>query len=282
VPLTKDIVDWPRLEVMSSVGPRLHGLLCSRQQSVPGFHHALVVDGPVDMFCISNKSREGQSLFPLFVRNVAGPFPSGTENQWRANLGDRFARQLANTLCLGDVQQRQLHNDVAAIALNYVYAILYSPSYRSRYEDLLKMDYPRIPLAVDQNLLSCLAELGGGLVALHLLETSKVDRLVTEFIGRKNSGVEKVSWSEDTVWIDKGQTIGFRGVRESTWNFQIGAYQICEKWLKDRKGRTLSRDDISHYNKIVVALAETICVMKEIDEVIEQHGGWPHAFQSSR
>jgi hypothetical protein len=64
------------------------------------------------------------------------------------------------------------------------------------------------------------------------------------------------------------------------WNFHIGGYQVCEKWLKDRKGRTLSKDDIAHYQKIVVALAETIRLMKEIDEVIEQHGGWPGAFQT--
>ncbi len=73
-------------------------------------------------------------------------------------------------------------------------------------------------------------------------------------------------------------TIGFRGVPEEVWNFHIGGYQVCEKWLKDRKGRTLSKDDIAHYQKIVVALAETIRLMREIDEVIDRHGGWPAAF----
>jgi Type ISP C-terminal specificity domain len=62
------------------------------------------------------------------------------------------------------------------------------------------------------------------------------------------------------------------------WTFHIGGYQVCEKWLKDRKGRTLSKDDISHYRKIVVALSETIRITREIDEVIEKHGGWPAAF----
>ena len=65
---------------------------------------------------------------------------------------------------------------------------------------------------------------------------------------------------------------------EAVWNFHIGGYQVCHKWLKDRKGRTLSQDDIAHYQKIVVALSETIRVMKEIDETIEKHGGWPGAF----
>jgi hypothetical protein len=75
---------------------------------------------------------------------------------------------------------------------------------------------------------------------------------------------------------------GFRGVPEDAWNFHIGGYQVCEKWLKDRKGRTLSKDDIAHYNKIVIALSETIRLMSEIDKVIEKHGGWPGAFSQIR
>ena len=120
--------------------------------------------------------------------------------------------------------------------------------------------------------------IGGDLVALHLLESPKLDKPITEFIGGWNPEVEKVSWSKNTVWIDKAQTIGFKGVPEVVWNFHIGGYQVCEKWLKDRKGRTLSKDDIAYYHKIVVALAETIRLLEEIDEVIEQHGGWPNAF----
>jgi hypothetical protein len=82
--------------------------------------------------------------------------------------------------------------------------------------------------------------------------------------------------------VDKAQTSGFSGVSESVWNFHIGGYQVCEKWLKDRKGRTLSNEDVVHYQKIVVALSETIRLMKEIDEVIELHGGWPGAFAAKK
>jgi hypothetical protein len=87
-----------------------------------------------------------------------------------------------------------------------------------------------------------------------------------------------VSWSEETVWVDRDETVGFGNVPQQVWNLHIGGYQVCEKWLKDRKGRTLSKDDIVHYQKIVVALAETIRLTKEIDELIEAHGGWPGAF----
>ena len=107
------------------------------------------------------------------------------------------------------------------------------------------------------------------------MESSKLDKHLTKFVGSQNPEVEKVSWSDNTVWLDKAQTCGFRGVPEAVWNFHIGGYQVCEKWLKDRKGRILSKDDIPHYHKIVVALAETIRLMQEIDEVIDKHGGWP-------
>jgi len=102
---------------------------------------------------------------------------------------------------------------------------------------------------------------------------------ITKWIGPTPSKlVEKVTYSDYTVWVDKGQTEGFRGVPEQVWNFYIGGYQVCQKWLKDRKGRVLSTEEITHYQKIVVALNETIRLMKEIDEVIEEHGGWPGAF----
>jgi hypothetical protein len=130
-------------------------------------------------------------------------------------------------------------------------------------------------------LFSALTKCGSNLLALHLLESPKVDEVACELLGGRNPEVEKISWSNNTVWIDRAQSTGIRGVVEAVWNFHIGGYQVCEKWLKDRKGRTLSKDDIAHYQRIVVAIGETIPLMKEIDEVIEQHGGWPEAFQAN-
>jgi hypothetical protein len=123
-----------------------------------------------------------------------------------------------------------------------------------------------------------LAKLGGELAKLHLMESPKLVHFITKSIGSRNPEVEKVSWSSNTVWLDKAKKTGFLGVPEDVWNFHIGGYQVCEKWLKDRKGRVLSEEDIKHYQKIVVALSETIRLMAEIDEVIEEHGGWPGAF----
>lgn len=171
----------------------------------------------------------------------------------------------------------------------YVYAILHSPGYRSRYAEFLKFDFPRLPLTGNLTLLTALANLGGELVGLHLMESPQLENPITSYAGATPSPeVARVGWSDDTVWLDaaaakNGQaatpgTVGFKGVPEDVWNFHIGGYQVCHKWLKYRKGRKLSKDDIDHYQKIVVALSETIRIMGEIDAVIEQHGGWPGAF----
>jgi hypothetical protein len=151
--------------------------------------------------------------------------------------------------------------------------------------------FPRIPLPSNFELLLDLMDHGEELVTLHLMESPTLEHWITTFVGPKTPEVRRVGWSLDTVWLDAAATkkdkpatpgtIGFRGVPEAVWNFHIGGYQVCEKWLKDRKGRTLSEDDIAHYQKIIVALAETLRLMKEIDEIIEAHGGWPGAFQSA-
>jgi len=202
-------------------------------------------------------------------------------NELQINFSEKFIRGL------GEVLSQQGKNHLAKSpdpedVLCYSYAILHSPTYRSRYAEFLKIDYPRLPLTGSLELFRALAELGGELTALHLLESPKLDKPITEFISSRNPEVEKASWLKNTVWVDKAQRVGFKGVPEDVWNFHIGGYQVCAKWLKDRKGRTLSKDDIAHYQKIVVALSETIRLMTEIDKVIDKHGGWPGAFQTGK
>jgi len=109
-------------------------------------------------------------------------------------------------------------------------------------------------------------------------------------LNQKASGNPGAVQSADTVWIDAGITrggatpvgsVGFRGVRKDVWDFYFGGYPVCEKWLKDRKGRNLSAEDIAHYQKIIVAISETIRLMGEVDAAIEGHGGWPGAFSAT-
>jgi hypothetical protein len=124
-----------------------------------------------------------------------------------------------------------------------------------------------------------LAEKGAVLVALHLLESPLLNSLITRYEVKGEHLVEKVSYDEKTQRISINKTQYFDGVPPEVWNFHIGGYQVCEKWLKDRKGRKLTIDDINHYQKIVVALKETIRLMSEIDKTIEEHGGWPGVFE---
>ena len=107
------------------------------------------------------------------------------------------------------------------------------------------------------------------------MESPALAQHITTWTGPTAPEVEKVSYADGAVWLDKAQTAGFRGVPEAVWSFHIGGYQVCEKWLKDRKGRRLSAEEIKHYQRVVVALNETIRIMAEIDAVINEHGEWP-------
>lgn len=196
------------------------------------------------------------------------------------NLSPQHLKQLAERLNI------RIEKDGLPVGLtpedifHYAYAVFHSPSYRCRYAEFLKIDFPRLPLTGNLELFRALAKLGGELVALHLLESPKVNDFITRFEGQGDNSIpRKPIYKDGAVWINASQR--FEGVPEAVWNFHIGGYQVCEKWLKDRKGRTLSKVDIAHYQKIVIALSETIRLMAEIDKVIETHGGWPDAFASA-
>jgi hypothetical protein len=221
--------------------------------------------------------RGGNNLAPLYV------YPDSehlelTRNRV-PNLAPRFLRELATRLGLPQGNSNSMPEGlIPEDVFHCIYAILFSPGYRNRYSEFLKIDFPRVPVPTNLQLFRDLARRGSELVALHLLEWPKLADVASVFIGGRSPNVEKISWSHQTVWIDTAQTTGFKGVPQAVWKFSIGGHQVCEKWLKDRKGRTLSRDDVAHYQRIIVALSETIRLMAEIDKVIEQYGGWPRAF----
>ncbi|KAF0175985.1 MAG: adenine specific DNA methyltransferase [Limisphaerales bacterium] len=232
---------------------------------------SLISNGAIRM---DNQSVD--TMFPLYLTADKDGHQGQFDYGGKCNFGGDFIRRLATMLGLSVTHKTSLPAGLTPEDIfHYAYAVFHSPGYRSRYAEFLKIDFPRLPLTGNLELFRALARLGGELTALHLLESPKLAQPITEFIGGRHPEVEKISWSRHTVWVDKAQTTGFRGVREDVWNFHIGGYQVCEKWLKDRKGRELTQDDLAHYQKIVVALSETIRLMKEIDEVIENHGGWP-------
>lgn len=222
------------------------------------------------------------SVFPLYLYpdTTSGNLFEAQKTNYhggrRVNLSLKFIKQLAKSMQLkfvedgqGDLKKTFGPEDI----FFYIYAVLHSPIYRSRYAEFLKIDFPRIPLPSSVELFRYLVPLGRELVNLHLMETLGPELATYPVQG--NNEVDKPTFDENTQRVYINQTQYFEGVPTDVWNFQMGGYQVCHKWLKDRKGRVLSYDDLTHYQNIVSALSETIRLMTEVDSVIDGHGGWP-------
>jgi len=159
----------------------------------------------------------------------------------------------------------------------YIYAILHSKAYRSRYSEFLKTDFPRIPLTSNQALFIALVQSSRTLIDLHInLEARRTN--CAEFQASGSNRINKIQFTphegkNGLVWINENQC--FENLDYTTWNFTIGGYRPAVKWLKDRKGRTLSFDEIQHYCKLCAVLKETGQIMDKIDKIIDQHGSWP-------
>ncbi len=256
-------------------------LLSCRQQAATGFYHLFCSNNLTECCAVSLKTREITSVFPLYRypeteqdRNLLAVMEPPTPYGRRPNLNPAFTRACSRRLGLrfcgdgkGDLTATWGPEDL----FHYLYAVLHAPAYRSRYVELLKIDFPRLPLTANLALFRELCAIGERLVALHLM-TGHID-LITAFPVVGDDTVEKIRFEAGRVWINASQY--FDHVPEATWNFQVGGYQVCHKWLKDRLGRRLSFDDLLHYQRIIAALTETQSLMERIDAVIEQAGGWP-------
>ncbi|NBO25181.1 MAG: hypothetical protein EBU93_08140 [Chlamydiae bacterium] len=247
------------------------------RKKVTGFQwgHAFVSDEVVDF----NFYNYISVVCPLFLRSNQDELLSLTDTK-QVNLSAkalRWCQEYINTDC-GKLKQFT-EIELAKFFFYYVYAILFSQKYRTRYVEMLKIDFPRIPLSKNSTLLKSLIKIGDDLVSLHLLLSPKLAESKLSYIGTFSDEVGTPCWANETVWISKDKLSGFFGVNEHVWNFQIGDYKVCERWLKDRKGHVLSKHDIEHYKKIIVSISETIRLMAEIDKVIDENGGWPNAFQ---
>ena len=161
----------------------------------------------------------------------------------------------------------------------YIYAILHSPEYRRRYADFLRHDFPHIPLPPSRGIFQELASRGVQLTELHLLKDVETQERLPGFFGDGTYLVEQVKHEElagnalGRVWINSSQY--FEGVALETWETTVGGYQPARRWLEDRKGRPLVWDDLIHYEKLCLALAETRRIMQKIDSTIKDNGGLP-------
>ena len=275
-------MERPRPEVMRHMlGGTNLGLSASRGTEVVGsWEHIFVSKSLTQHHTVSMK--EVNYLFPLYV------YPANEDSaeldiaERTPNLAPEFTEAVAVATGLaftpdgaGDLAASFGPEDV----LHWCYAVLHSPEYRRRYADFLKADFPRVPLPANGALFAELAALGARLTALHLLKADGPEEDKPRFAIGGDKPVDRVRYTEPTadaggrVWINRTQY--FEGVTPETWAFTIGGYRPAEKWLKDRRGRSLDYDDIERYQCICAALAETPRLMARIDEAIVAHGGWP-------
>ena len=281
------VMDFPRAELRQHMLQANYSLNLTRQTKAEKWRHALVANSPSS--AIYTEIKDGSTAFPLYlypkVEQLPGleTEPSVSPTGRRPNLSSAFITDISNKLKMqfvadgkGDLQRTFGPEDV----FHYMYAVFHSPTYRTRYAEFLKIDFPRLPLTTNVALFRALCKPGERLVGLHLME--KFGTTIIKYPVNGNNVVEKIEYLEPRdqpeqgrVYINKTQY--FAGVPSDVWNFHVGGYQVCHKWLKDRKGRTLTFDDLKHYQRIVAALAETITLMEQVDEAIEEHGGWPLA-----
>ncbi|MBM4271044.1 MAG: DNA methyltransferase [Deltaproteobacteria bacterium] len=289
------LVRWPVYDVMGHMVSGANvGLITARSNKSQSPDHFFCSKLIMETKC--GEATTQSCLFPLYLysesikdtlfdkRNVSSdrtPYDKEKDSSRCSNLALAFIEDFSARLKMifipdgkGDCIKTFGPEDV----FDYMYAVFHSPTYRNRYAAFLKLDFPRLPLTSNTDLFRSLCNLGEELVALHLME-KQLSRITTYPIAGDNT-VETVRYSEPDqggdsgrVWINKTQY--FEKVPPEVWNYHVGGYQVCQKWLKDRKGRQLTYDDITHYQYIVAALKETIRLMEEIDRVIDANGGWP-------
>ncbi|MBE9234010.1 N-6 DNA methylase [Cuspidothrix issatschenkoi LEGE 03284] len=236
-------------------------LLSCRQQVEPGFYHIFCSEILTERCIVSLKSRELTYVFPLYT------YPN-TENK-QTNL---FLERTPNISLkfLKAIKEKLGKTPTPEQIFYYAYAIFHSPTYRTRYAEFLKIDFPRLPLTSNKNLFNALATKGEELVNLHLMKSDILNNLITTYQPIGDNQVTEVTYNSELQRVYINKQSYFTDIPPRIWEFKIGGYQVLDKWLKDRKNskRQLSNDEISHYQKIVIALTETWRIMAEIDKNI--------------
>jgi len=255
---TQKMVDWPRPEVMPHmIQANLGLILPKRVETKIPWAHILCTNEIIEHVTVSLKTID--YLFPLYLypdTDKKDLFSHKNEINKQPNISPEISSTFSDIY-----RQEPTPEDI----FYYVYAVLYSNIYRTKYAEFLKTDFPRVPFTKNHKLFRQTGEFGKRLVDLHLLKSNELDQPIAKFQGEGDNRVEKVRYEKEKVHINNDRY--FEGITEEVWEYQIGGYQVCDKWLKDRKGRLLSLDDIKHYCKVVTALAKTIGIQKEIDKL---------------
>ena len=247
-----------------------------------------------DCFFISNNiiahklcsAYDSNSIFPLYLYPENNGQQSLDQSKERKpNLNAEIVNQIATKLGLTLTIEKEITKGTFSPIdiLDYIYALLHSPTYREKYKEFLKIDFPRVPYPTNKEIFWQLVRFGSELRQIHLLESPVVENYITQYPIDGDNVVGKISFQPSIYSEERPDANGnytdylglvfindtqyFDNVPESAWNFYIGGYQPAQKWLKDRKGRKLEFEDILHYQKIIVALKQTDTIMKQIDKI---------------
>jgi predicted helicase len=256
--------------------------------TAPVFEHALVTRFPAEYKACSHD--RNTYLAPLYcypndrrVRELFESYPPGKEER-RPNLNPAFVEALTERLSLPfDFNASATEGVVTPEdVLHYLYALLHSPTYRTRFAPFLRLDFPRLPLPPDAEAFWELAQLGADLVALHLLDDdypfaswvkakrpSPLASFPLAFPVAGSDKIERVRYDEETQRLFINARQFFEGVPPEVWDFRVGGYRVLEKWLAERKGQRLGFDDQRQIARLVKLIGETLRLMAAIDEATQ-------------
>lgn len=268
--ISRGFHERPRGKVMKHMitGKNL-GLIISRNSRPAAWRDVQITEDIIELGVMATRPGNNAPLFPLFLYNK-------TKNGYKReeNFSENFKKFV--------IEEYEARNKIIAEdIIFYIFAILHSDQYRERYEDFLKIDYPRIPFTDKWELFVELKEMGRELVELHLMRVEGLSDHKVRLRGSEGlPEVKRLQYTADSrLKINKDQY--FEEILPEVYNFYIGGYQVCRKWLRDRKGKVLSKKDLQYFSMIVKVIQKTISIMGRIDQTIEKYHGWPLAFNES-
>ena len=250
-----NLVQRARMDVMRHfIKHNNIGLIVTKSNRQLSLGYCYISESIIDRH-ILDSAADATYVFPLYLY----PEEGSIETERRANLDEKIWAQI-NTVIGKDAAPEDI--------FDYIYGVLHSPAYRAKYKEFLKVDFPRIPYPKNADEFEHFRSFGYQLRELHLMHNVPDSPVSFPNAGTMQVDYLRWEWNKDdgysgNIWINETQC--FEGVPTEAWNFYIGGYQPAQKWLKDRKGRVLSFDDIEHYRKIISVLVETSRIMKEID-----------------
>jgi predicted helicase len=279
---SRHVVSILRERVMAQFDHDNVALVVSRVANDGRFAHAFVTDGRTDKIFLSSSTSTNAYVFPLYIYSPRAMNEQtdifGDGRIKISNLSERCIREWSQQIDLRFVERGEgdrRTNFGPEDILFYIYAVLYSTTYRELNDADLRGDFPRIPAPKHRELFIALCEQGRSLVNAHLLRA--VGDLQTRYPSPGSNRVERVRFERERlsgagqVWINRDQS--FTNISEVAWNFRVGKYYPIRKWLTERRGRILQFEDIEHYRRVSWAIHQTINWMSEIDAIIEDAGG---------